>query len=381
MRVHGLFRIALFMLFLVVSAFATVASTFSADNNLRQARIRDISSVEGVRDNPLAGYGLVVGLNGTGDRQQTMFPLQTLANLLLRMGVHVTSLQSITVKNIAAVMVTGNLPPFARPGTHIDVNVSSVGDARSLEGGFLVLATLRGPDGQVYATAQGPIVLGGFSSGSQGNSVTLNHPTAGRVPNGGLVEKDAAIDLSRFSELSLLLHESDYLTAQEVADAINKALGKDQARAVDGRRIMVRTVSQSAEGTTSLLSRIENLPITVNAPARVIMNERSGTVVMGHAVTLSACSVMHGDLAVQITTEYQVSQPNALSQGGQTVVVPHTTVTAQEGPAKHIELPAGATVQDLISGLQSIGATARDIIAIIEAINAAGALNAELEVI
>jgi len=381
MRVHGLFRIALFTLLLVVSAFAAVASTFSADNNLRQARIRDISSVEGVRDNPLAGYGLVVGLNGTGDRQQTMFPLQTLANLLLRMGVHVTSLQSITVKNIAAVMVTGNLPPFARPGTHIDVNVSSVGDARSLEGGYLVLATLRGPDGQVYATAQGPIVLGGFSSGGQGNSVTLNHPTAGRVPNGGLVEKDAAIDLGRFSELSLLLHESDYLTAQGVADAINKALGKDQARAVDGRRIMIKMVSQSAEGTTSLLSRIENLPVTVNAPARVIMNERSGTVVMGHAVTLSACSVMHGDLAVQITTEYQVSQPNALSQGGQTVVVPHTTVTAQEGPAKRIELPAGATVQDLISGLQSIGATARDIIAIIEAINAAGALNAELEVI
>jgi len=381
MRVHGLFRIALFTLLLVVSAFAAVASTFSADNNLRQASIRDISSVEGVRDNPLAGYGLVVGLNGTGDRQQTMFPLQTLANLLLRMGVHVTSLQSITVKNIAAVMVTGNLPPFARPGTHIDVNVSSVGDARSLEGGYLVLATLRGPDGQVYATAQGPIVLGGFSSGGQGNSVTLNHPTAGRVPNGGLVEKDAAIDLGRFSELSLLLHESDYLTAQGVADAINKALGKDQARAVDGRRIMIKMVSQSAEGTTSLLSRIENLPVTVNAPARVIMNERSGTVVMGHAVTLSACSVMHGDLAVQITTEYQVSQPNALSQGGQTVVVPHTTVTAQEGPAKRIELPAGATVQDLISGLQSIGATARDIIAIIEAINAAGALNAELEVI
>jgi flagellar P-ring protein precursor FlgI len=381
MRVHGPFRIALSTLFLVVSAFVAVAGTFAADNNLRQTRIRDISSVEGVRDNPLAGYGLVVGLNGTGDRQQTMFPVQTLGNLLLKMGVRITSPQSITVKNIAAVMVTANLPPFARPGTHVDVNVSSVGDARSLEGGFLVLATLRGPDGQVYATAQGPIVLGGFSSGGQGNSVTLNHPTAGRVPNGGMVEKDAAVDLGHLSELSLLLHEPDYLTAREVADAINKALGRDQAKAVDGRRIMIKTVSQSAEGTTLLLSRIENLAITVYAPARVIMNERSGTVVMGHQVTLSACSVMHGNLAVQITTEYEVSQPNALSQGGQTVVVPRTTVSAQEGPAKHIELPAGATVQDLISGLQSIGATARDIIAIIEAINAAGALNAELEVI
>ncbi len=356
-----------------------LASGFSADGNLKQARIRDMSSVEGVRYNPLAGYGLVVGLNRTGDSQQTIFSTQTLANELLKMGVNIPSPQTITVKNIAAVMVTANLPPFARPGTQLDVNVSSIGDAKSLDGGYLVLATLHGPDGQVYATAQGPIVLGGFSSGGQSNSVTVNHPTAGRVPNGATVERDAAIDLGRLSELSILLHEPDYLTAQEVAVAINKALGRDQARAVDGRRIIIKTISPSAEGTTLLLSKIENLSVTVHAPPRVIMNERSGTVVMGHDVTLSACSIMHGNLAVQITTEFQVSQPSA--QGGQTVVVPQTTVTAQESPAKHIELPAGATVQDLIAGLQSIGASARDIIAIIEAINAAGALNAELEVI
>jgi flagellar P-ring protein precursor FlgI len=364
-----------------VIAVLAAGSGFASDSGLRQARIRDISSVEGVRANPLAGYGLVVGLNGTGDRQQTLFPVQTLGNVLLRMGVRLTTPQSITVKNIAAVMVTANLPPFARPGTQLDVNVSSVGDAKSLEGGYLVLATLHGPDGQVYATAQGPVVLGGFSAGAPANSVILNHPTAGRVPNGATVERDAAVDLGRLSELSLLLHEPDYLTAQEVADAINKDLGKDQARAIDGRRIMIKVVTQSAEGTTSLLSKIENIAVTVHAPARVIMNERSGTVVMGHEVTLSACSVMHGNLAVQITTRFEVSQPNAFSQGGQTVVVPETTVTARESAAKHIELPAGATVQDLISGLQSIGASARDIIAIIEAINAAGALNAELEVI
>jgi flagellar P-ring protein precursor FlgI len=374
MKTHRIFRAA-------VLAVLVASSGFAADSNLRQARIRDISSVEGVRENPLAGYGLVVGLNGTGDRQQTIFPVQTLGNELLKMGVHIPSPQSITVKNIAAVMVTAKLPPFARPGTQLDVNVSSVGDAKSLEGGYLVLATLHGPDGQVYATAQGPIVLGGFSSGGQANSVTVNHPTAGRVPNGGTVERDAAIDLGRLSELSVLLHEPDYLTAQEVAVAINQALGKNQARAVDGRRVIIETISPSAEGTTLLLSKVENLAVTVHAPARVIMNERSGTVVMGHEVTLSACSIMHGNLAVQITTEFQVSQPTAFSQGGQTVVVPQTTVTAQETPAKHIELPAGATVQDLISGLQSIGASARDIIAIIEAINAAGALNAELEVI
>jgi flagellar P-ring protein precursor FlgI len=374
MRLHRFFRSAFFSLLSVTSALA-------ADSNLRHTRIRDISSVEGVRENALAGYGLVVGLDGTGDRQQTMFPVQTLGNMLLKMGVHISSPQSITVKNIAAVMVTANLPPFARPGTQVDVNVSSVGDAKSLEGGYLVLATLHGPDGQVYGTAQGPLVLGGFSSGGQGNSVILNHPTVGRVPNGGTVEKNAAVDLGGLSELALLLHQPDYLTAEEVAGVINTALGKDQARAVDGRRIIIKTNSRSAEGTALLLSKVENLQVTVNAPARVIMNERTGTVVMGHEVTLSACSIMHGNLAVQITTEFEVSQPNAFSQGGQTVVVPHTTVTARESAAKHIELPAGATVQDLISGLQSIGATARDIIAIIEAVNAAGALNAELEVI
>jgi len=364
-----------------ILAALVATSAVAADANLRQARIRDISSVEGVRENPLAGYGLVIGLNGTGDRQQTLFPVQTLGNVLLKMGVHIPSPQSITVKNIAAVMVTANLPPFARAGTQLDVNVSSVGDAKSLQGGFLVLATLHGPDGEVYATAQGPVVLGGYTAGGQGNSVTLNHPTAGRVPNGGTVERNAAVDLSRFSELALLLHEPDYLSAEEVAGAINGALGNGQARAVDGRRIVVKAAASSAEGNALLLSRIENLMVSVHPPARVILNERSGTVVMGHEVTLSACSIMHGDLAVQITTQYQVSQPTELSSGGQTVVVPHTTVTAQEAAAKHIELPSGATVQDLIAGLQSIGATARDIIAIIEAINAAGALNAELEVI
>ena len=374
MKTHSIVRSLLL-------AVIAVASGFAADTNLRQARIRDMSSVEGVRDNSLAGYGLVVGLNGTGDRQQTLFPVQTLGNELLRMGVHIPNPQSITVKNIAAVMVTAKLPPFARPGTLLDVNVSSVGDAKSLEGGYLVLATLHGPDGLVYATAQGPIVLGGFSTGGQANSVTVNHPTAGRVPNGGTVERDAAIDLGRLSELSILLHEPDYLTAQEMSAAINKALGKEQARAVDGRRIIIKTNSPSAEGATLLLSKIENIAVTVHAPARVVMNERTGTVVMGHEVTLSACSIMHGNLSVQITTEFLVSQPSALSQGGQTTVVPQTTITAQESSAKRIELPAGASVQDLISGLQSIGASARDIIAIIEAINSAGALNADLEVI
>ena len=195
------------------------------------------------------------------------------------------------------------------------------------------------------------------------------------------MERDAAVDLGHWSELSLLLHEPDYLTAQEVAVTINNALGQNEAKAVDGRRVIIKPISQSPDGMTLLLSKIENLAVTVHPPARVVMNERSGTVVMGHEVTLGACSIMHGNLAVQITTEFQVSQPTALSQGGQTVVVPKTTVTAQESPAKHIEVPAGATVQDLIAGLQSIGASARDIIAIIEAINAAGALNAELEVI
>jgi len=345
----------------------------------RQVRLRDVATVEGVRDNLLIGYGMVVGLNGTGDRQQTVFSVQTLSNLMQKMGVQFNA-SAVVVKNIAAVFVTSTLPPFARPGTQVDLTVSSIGDAKSLEGGFLLFTTLHGPDGQVYGTAQGPLTNGGYTAGGRGNSVQVNHPTTARVPAGGIIERDTSVDLTRLTKLSLLLRARDFMTATEVAGAISRELGKDAAHAVDSRRIDIRIPEPRAEVIADLLAKVENLMVAVHPRAKVIVNERTGTVVMGQEVSLGACSILHGTLSVMITTEFQVSQPAPFAQG-QTQVVPQTVVHAAETPARRIELREGATVDDLINGLQAIGATPRDIVAILEAIRAAGALQAELELL
>jgi flagellar P-ring protein precursor FlgI len=352
------------------------------DTPLRAVRIQDISTVEGVRENSLIGYGMVVGLNNSGDRQQTLFPAQTLVNILRKMGVQVPSneLTQMQVRNIAAVFITATLPPFSSPGTRIDVSVSSVGDAKSLEGGVLLLSSLYGADGQAYATAQGPVVLGGYTAGVRMNSVQVNHPTSGRVPGGGLVERDTSVDLAKLTRLALLLRDYDFATSQKVTEAINARFGQKWARAVDGRRIEIRLPDMSRENVSRVLAQIEDLTVGFQEPAKVVVNERNGTIVMGHNVSLSACSILHGNLAIEITTQYQVSQPESFSQG-QTTVVPQTTVRAKESIANRVELQEGATVQELINGLQGIGATARDIVAILEAIKAAGALQAELEVI
>jgi len=349
------------------------------DATPRQVRLGDVTSVEGVRDNLLIGYGMVVGLNGTGDRQQTVFSVQTLSNLLQKMGVQFNA-SAVVVKNVAGVFVTATLPPFARPGTPIDITASSIGDAKSLEGGTLLFTTLHGPDGQIYATAQGPLVNGGYTAGGKGNSVQLNHPTTARIPGGGIVERDAAVDLSHLTQLSLLLRDPDFQTATEAAAAIERELGKGSARAVDSRRIEIRIPAPGAEAVSSLMAKVENLRVEVRAPARVVINERTGTIVMDQEVSLGACSILHGTLSVVISTEFKVSQPLPYSQG-QTQVVPQTTVKATETPAHRIELREGASVDDLIDGLQAIGATPRDIVAILEAVRAAGALEAELEII
>lgn len=359
----------------------SLAVVTAKDTPVRVVRIQDISTVEGVRDNSLIGYGMVVGLNGSGDRQQTLFPAQTLLNILRKMGVQVSgTLTSMQVRNIAAVFITATLPPFSSPGTRIDVNVSSVGDAKSLEGGILLLSPLYGPDGQTYATAQGPVVLGGYTAGFRMNSVQVNHPTSGRVPGGGLVERDTSVDLAKLNRLSLLLRDYDFAMSQNVAQAINGRFGQNWARALDGRRIEIRLPDTSGENVSRVLAQIEDLTVGVHEAAKVVVNERTGTIVMGQNVGLSACSILHGNLAIEITTRFQVSQPESFSQG-QTTVVPQTTVHAKESPTNRIELREGATVQDLITGLQGIGATARDIVAILEAVEAAGALQAELEVI
>ena len=346
-----------------------------------EARIKDVAMVEGVRDNPLVGYGIVVGLNGTGDRRQTIFTAQSLANILRRMGVTIPSPDRMRVDNIAAVFVTATLPPFARPGLRIDVTASSIGDAESLEGGFLLLTSLHGADGQVYAAAQGPITLGGFSAGGRGNKLQVNHPTVGRIPGGAIVERDTAIDLRQLPPLSFLLRDPDFATARDMAAVINREFGSDLAYAVDSRRVEIRPLDSNPESIPELLARIENLSVSIHSRAIVVVNERTGTVVMGKNVKLGAVSILHGNLAIEIATEFEVSQPAPFARTGETVVVPQTSVRAQETLARRIELGQDATVEDLVRGLQAIGATARDIVAILQAIKAAGALHAKLEII
>jgi flagellar P-ring protein precursor FlgI len=343
--------------------------------------IRDVATVEGIRDNSLIGYGLVVGLKGTGDKQQTYFTIQTLASILARMGVEIPPSvvqTTVQVKNVAAVFVTATLPPFARPGMQLDVTVSSVGDARSLEGGMLLLTPLYAADGQVYGAAQGPLAVGGYATGTSANSKSVNHPTVGRVPNGAIVERDASIDLVKLPTISFLLNEASFTTAEEMANVINQALGSGAATVVDGRQVKI----QAPTGTTvtALLARIENLEIKVHRKAKVVVNERTGTVVLGKDVRLGAVSILHGTFSIEVTTTYSVSQPNPLAPG-QTEVVPQTKVSAGDSPARNVELEEGASVEQLVTRLQAIGATARDVVSILQAIKAAGALEAELDVI
>ncbi|MGD0426546.1 MAG: flagellar basal body P-ring protein FlgI [Candidatus Acidiferrales bacterium] len=372
------FNFVALLVFTLLGAATTCAD--EPKHAIRQVRLRDISTVEGVRDNMLIGYGLVVGLKKTGDSQQTQFSTQTLANILARMGLQIP-VSSVQVRNVAAVFVTATLPPFARPGTRIDVTVSSIGDAKSLEGGLLLLTPLRASDGQDYAAAQGPLVLAGYTAGAHGNTTTVNQPTVGRVPNGGIVERDASVDLSHLTHVSMLLRDPDFGVARDAAAAINKEFGRGVARALDGSRIEVNASGLMPDGISVFLAKVGEVQVAVPTTAKVVVNERTGTVVMGSDVSLGACSILQGSLAVNIFTTYEVSQPKPFSPNGTTVVVPETTVTAKESPAQAVRLKEGATVEDLVRGLQAIGATARDIIAILQAIKAAGALQAELEVI
>jgi flagellar P-ring protein FlgI len=369
-----------FAIFLLVFASFAPAASVEADDAPRGAQIKDITTIEGVRENPLVGYGVVVGLNRTGDSQQTVFSTQTLANLLQRMGVQVPA-TSIRVNNMAAVFVTAEMPPFARPGMKIDVTVSSAGDAKSLAGGLLLMTPLKAADGSVYAVAQGPLTLGGYSVGANGNSKIVNHLTVGRVPEGGIVERDTAVDLATMTKLSLLLRDPDFSAARDIASSINKELGREAARAVDSRRVDIIGITATVGAVPDLMARIGSLPISLHPLAKVVVNERTGTVVLGGSVTLGACSVLHGSLAIEITTQFQVSQPTALSTGGTTEVVPQTQVQASEAPAQLMQLKEGASVEELVRGLQTLGATARDIVSILQAIKAAGALEADLEVL
>jgi flagellar P-ring protein FlgI len=346
----------------------------------RHVLIRDITTVEGIRDNPLIGYSVVVGLNRTGDSQQTQFTTQTLANVLQRLGVQVPA-TTIQVRDVAAVMVTASLPPFARPGTTLDVTVSTIGDAKSIEGGVLLLTSLHAADGQVYAEAQGALTLGGYTAGATGNSKVVNHATVGRVPGGGIVERDTSIDLKHLKVLSLALREPDFTAARDVAIAINHEFGKELASALDSRHVDVNVDQSGVSSVPTLIAQVQNLTVSIHPPAKVVMNERTGTIVMGGDVKLSPVSVLHGDLTVEVTTTFAVSQALPLATGGKTEVIPETEVRAKDKPARSFQLKEGANVEELINGLHAMGATARDIVAILQAIKAAGGLQAELEVL
>jgi len=366
---------------LALVCFSIGAAALTASSvEMRRARVKDVATVEGIRDNQLVGYGIVVGLRGTGDSSQTIFPLQTLISTLERMGVNLTqnsTTSSLRVQNMAAVFIAATLPPFAQPGNKLDVTVSSAGDARSLEGGLLLMTPLYGPDGQIYAQAQGPMVLGGYSVTSNGNNRALNHPTTGRVPSGGIVERAVPLDLTHMRKLFILLNDPDFRTAELMAAAIDKQLNRSIAHTVDSRRIEVDC--DPGEDIPELLARIEAIEVDVFPRAKVVVNERTGTVVIGGDVRLQPVSILHGGLVVNVISQVEVSQPNPFASGT-TQVVTQTTVQAQDKPANKIELRAGATVDDLVQSLQEIGATARDVISILQAMKEAQALEAELEV-
>ena len=348
---------------------------------LHAARIKEVATVQGVRSNPLVGYGLVVGLDGTGDQTtSTPFTTQSISALLQQMGVTVPQGTNMQLKNVAAVMVTAQLPAFAQPGQAIDVNVSSLGNAKSLRGGLLIATPLKGADGQIYALAQGNLIVGGAGASAGGSKVQINHLSAGRIPEGATVERSVPTPLNQGDSLQLDLNASDFNTAREVARVINTKMGAGSAQALNGRVVKVR-MPESPDARVNFMADIENLNVEEATPAaRVVINARTGSVVVNNAVTLAPCAVAHGSLSVTISSTPVISQPNALSSG-QTVTSEKADITINQQPGSLIQLPAGTKLADVVKALNSLGATPQDLLAILQAMKSAGALNAELEVI
>jgi flagellar P-ring protein precursor FlgI len=344
-------------------------------------RVKELASIEGVRDNQLIGYGLVVGLAGTGDRRQTVFSAQSLTNLLQRMGVSVSP-AAIQVSNTAAVMLTATLPPFGQPGARLDVTAAAIGDAKNLQGGLLLLAPLKGADGQVYAAAQGSVVTGGFVAGGAGARQTVNHPTAGRIPGGAIIERGPPSPVPS-SKIRLQLRQADFTTAARIAAAINKQFGGDGAlvaRAENSGAVAVQAPPSYALRPVEFVSEMESLTVETDRLAKIVINERTGTIAMGKEVKIAPVAILHGSLTVEIENSFLVSQPPALSSG-ETAVTPTAAVGVKEQKARNVSLKNGASVDELVRALMAIGSTPRDIIAILQSLKAAGALEAELEII
>jgi flagellar P-ring protein precursor FlgI len=343
-------------------------------------RIKDIARIDGVRKNQLIGYGLVVGLNGTGDGSGTEFTAQTAANMLERLGVSVNP-GDIEVKNTAAVIVTADLLPFARAGQRIDVTVSSLGDAESLQGGILLLTPLRAADGQVYAVSQGAVSIGGFGAEAGGASIQQNHPTAGRIPGGATLERDAPLlDLAQ-GHLDLVIDQADFTTAARLARALDEAFGAGVAQALDAGRVRVRLSEEGISDPVGFLAALESVTVEPDVVARVVVDEKTGTVVLGEDVTVRPVAISHGNLTVQITPYLEVSQPEAFSPGGATVARDRAEVTASEDPGTVVLFDQGDNLASLVKALNALAVSPRDLVAIFRTLKAAGALEAELEIL
>ncbi|MDA8083645.1 MAG: flagellar basal body P-ring protein FlgI [Nitrospiraceae bacterium] len=367
--VTGLGRLLLFVFFY---ALCSLPPAVYAE------RIKDIASFEGVRTNQLIGFGLVVGLDGTGDKGNAT--MQGIANMLQRMGLTVRP-ADIKAKNTAAVMVTATLPPFPKPGLRVDALVSTIGDTKSLQGGTLLLSPLKGPDGNVYALAQGPVSIGGFIGGGGGTTVQKNHLTAGRVPEGVTIERDLPFVLGRDGEIRLFLHEPDFATATAVVGKINEALNANYASTIDASSILLKIPAEYRGKIVELITRVEAVEVPVDETAKVVVNERTGTIVIGDRVRIAPVAIAHGNLTIEIKTEYKVSQPPPFApQGAETVVTPQKDVKIKEEKASLVEV-SGVTLGEIVKGLNALGVSPRDLISILQALKAAGALRADLEII
>lgn len=365
----------------IVAVIAAVLSSAVAPSVASaEARVKDIAKIYGVRENELFGYGLVVGLNGTGDRQQVTFTVQAVVSMLKKLGITVPA-ERLTLKNVAAVMVTAKLPPFAKAGSALDVTVSSIGDATNLQGGTLLITPLQAADSLVYAVAQGPISIGGFNfeAGGTGEKVQKNHPTVGRVPNGAIIEREPSRDFLKTRQLQLVLTNPDFTTAVRMAQALEKSLGTE-TWARDASTVEVRVPDSYLSNPVELISVVEGVTLTPDVSAKVVVNERTGTIIMGSQVRISTVAVAHSNLSLQIRSELQVSQPAPFSEG-KTTVVPRSEVEAREDKTRINLVSEGVSIGDVITALNALAVTPRDIISLLQAIKAAGALQGDLEII
>jgi len=348
--------------------------------DVEAARVKDIAGFEGARPNQLIGYGLIVGLNGSGDDDKTEFTYQSLSSMLQRMGI-VVDKEDVDLDNVAGVMVTATLPPFAKVGTRIDVLVSSMGNAEDLQGGTLLLAPLSAPDGNVYAVAQGPISIGGFSAGgAAGGGVQKNHPTVGYIPGGAIIERGLPRNLMEGQTISLNLNNPDFTTCLRLTEVINRGLGEETAHPMDAGTVKIKVPLESQENLVEFISRVENLEIAPDSVAKIVLNERTGTVIMGEKVRISTVAVSHGNLSIIIKESARVSQPLPFSEG-ETVVTPETSVAVMEESRRLVVVPEGVNIREVVNGLNSIGVSPRDLISILQAIRVSGALQAELVII